>query len=167
MLPVTDFEERVLFSPKLPTVVNTLLQQAVAANHSDYSRAEMLFKLAKQTDRSCLQTYFALYKFYFHHKRLHDAEREIRAGLEEAARQGGFPSDFRRLARQPFKWNLYANEIGLYYLYTLKALAFVKLRQQQDTDAQVILTLLQDLDPEDRCGASVIRSLAEAVEEVL
>lgn len=165
MLSGSELEERVLFSPQLPTAVNSLLQQAVAANHSDFNQAENLFILAKQTDRSCLQTYFALYKFYFHHKRLHDAEREIRAGLEEATRQGGFPSDFRRLARQPFKWNLYANDIGLYYLYTLKALAFVKLRQQQEAEVQVILTLLQDLDPEDRCGASVIRSLAEAVEE--
>ncbi|MBK8815817.1 MAG: hypothetical protein IPN42_10085 [Methylococcaceae bacterium] len=165
MLPVSEFEERVLFSPHIPSAVNNLLQQAVAANRSDFGQAEQLFKLAKQTDRSCLQTYFALYKFYFHHKRLHDAESEIRAALEEAARQGGFPSDFRRLARQPLKWDLCANEIGLYYLYTLKALAFVKLRKQQDIEAQVILTLLQDLDPEDRCGASVIRSLAEAVEE--
>jgi len=167
MLPVSEFEERALFSPQVPGAVNALLQQAVAANHSDYSQAEHLFKLAKQTDRTCLQTYFALYKFYFHHKRFHDAEREIRAGLEEAARQGGFPSDFRRLARQSCKWNLYVNEISLFYLYTLKALAFVKLRQQKDAEAQVILTLLQDLDPEDRCGASVIRSLAKAVEEVL
>ncbi len=165
MLPVSEIEERVLFNPNLPKTVNSLLQQAVAANHVDYLLAEKLFQLAKQTDRSCLQTYFALYKFYFHHKRLYEAEREIRAGLDEAARQGGFPSDFRRLARQPFKWDLYANEISLYYLYTLKALAFVKLRQQQDAEAQVILTLLQDLDPEDRCGASVIRSLAEAVED--
>lgn len=165
MRPISEFEERVLFSPQVPTAVNHLLQQAVAANHRDYAQAEQLFKLAKESDRSCLQTYFALYKFYFHHKRLHDAEREIMAGLEEAARQGGFPSDFRRLARQPFKWDLYANEISLYYLYTLKALAFVKLRKQQDAEAQVILTLLQDLDPEDRCGASVIRSLAEAVED--
>lgn len=164
MLPISELNERVLFSPHVPGAVNTILQQAVAANHSDHSRAEDLFKLAKQTDRSCLQTYFALYKFYFHHKRLHEAEREIRAGLEEAARQGGFPSDFRRLARKPCKWDLYANDITLFYLYTLKALAFVKLRQQQDAEAQVVLTLLQDLDPEDRCGASVIRSLAEAVE---
>jgi hypothetical protein len=59
---------------------------------------------------------------------------------------------------------LYANEISLFYLYTLKALAFVKLRLHQDAEAHVILTLLQDLDPEDRCGASVIRSLAEGIE---
>jgi hypothetical protein len=165
MSVVSEIEERVLFSPDLPAAVNRLLQSAVAASRKDYLQALDLFKRAKQTDSTCLQTYFALYKFYFHHNLLHDAEREIRAGLEEAARQGSFPCDFRRLARQPNKWNLYANDIGLYYLYNLKALAFVKLRLQQETEAQVILSLLQDLDPEDRCGASVIRSLAEAVEE--
>jgi hypothetical protein len=165
MLTVSGFEERVLFSPTVPKAVNHLLQQAVAANQSDSAQAEHLFKLAKALDRSCLQTYFALYKFYFHHKRLQEAELEIQAALEEAARQGGFPGDFRRLARLSLKWDLYANEIGLFYLYTLKALAFVKLRKQQEYEAQFILTLLQDLDPEDRCGASVIRSLAEALEE--
>ena len=166
MNPVSEIEERVLFSPHLPEPVNHLLQAAVAASHKDYLQAEHLFKRAQQTDRTCLQTYFALYKFYFHHNLMVEAEREIQAGLEEAARQGGFPGNYRRLARQAFKWDLYDNDTGLYYLYTLKALAFVKLRQQHDNEAKVILTLLQDLDPEDRCGASVIRSLAEAVEEV-
>ncbi len=165
MLPASQFEERVLFTPRLPANVNDLLQQAVAANRHDYARAETLFNLAKQADRRCLQTYFALYKFYFHHKRLNEAEREIKAGLEEAARQGDFPSDYRRLARQPLQWDLYATDIGLFYLYTLKALAFVKLRTHLDSEAQVILSLLQTLDPEDRCGASVIRSLSEALED--
>ena len=164
MVPAIEMEERVLFSPHLPEPVNQLLQAAVAASHNDYLEAEALFKRAKQIDSTCLQTYFALYKFYFYHNLLDEAEGEIRAGLEEAARQGGFPGDFMQLARQPLKWNLYANGTGLYYLYNLKALAFVKLRQQQEAEAQAILTLLQNLDPEDRCGASVIVSLAEAIE---
>lgn len=165
MAAVIELEELVLFNPNVPETVNRLLQKAVAANHADFAEAERLFTEAKQQDRRCLQTYFALYKFYFHHNRLFEAEREIRAGLEEAARQGGFPSDFRRLSRKPHQWDLYANDTGLYYLYTMKALAFVKLRQRQEAEAQVILALLQDLDPEDRCGASVINSLADALEE--
>jgi hypothetical protein len=165
MLTVRELEERVLFSPDVPKVVNSLLQQAVAANRNDYRQAENLFKLAKQTDPSCLQTYFALYKYYFHHHRLVEAEHEIHAGLNEAARQGGFPNNFKRLAWHASKWKLDASEIGLYYLYTLKALAFVKLRREQAIEAHSILNVLQILDPEDRCGASVIRSLAEAFEE--
>lgn len=161
----TVFEERVLFSPNIPEAVNKLLQAAVAANHADKPQAEQLFKQAQQLDSACLQSYFALYKFYFYQGRLQEAEREVIAGLEEAARQGGFPSDFRRLAQQPGKWNMYANDITLFYLYTLKALAFIKLRLQQEVEARVILALLEELDPEDRCGASVIMSLAEALLE--
>ncbi|MEQ1531095.1 MAG: hypothetical protein ABL925_17405, partial [Methylococcales bacterium] len=97
--------------------------------------------------------------------RLLEAEREVLAGLEESARQGGCPSDFRRLARPTSKWNMYASDITLFYLYTLKALAFIKLRLQQPTEARVILSLMQEIDPEDRCGASVIMSLSDALNE--
>ncbi|MGR8980069.1 MAG: hypothetical protein ACU84H_08275 [Gammaproteobacteria bacterium] len=159
------FEERVLFSPNLTESVNQLLQAGVAASHADKAQAEALFKQAQQLDRSCLQTYFALYKFYFYQGRLKEAEREAIAALEEASRQGNFPCDCRRLARQPTQWDMYAGEISLFYLYTLKALAFIKLRRGHDAEARVILALMPVLDPEDRCGASVIMALAEALDE--
>mgnify|MGYP001810555598 CR=1 FL=1 len=89
----------------------------------------------------------------------------MNAGLEESARQSGFPSDYRRLARNRQKWNLYANESSLFYLYTLKALAFIKLRLGFTIDAQLILSHLQQLDPEDLSGASVIMDLAAGVTE--
>lgn len=165
MNPVSFVEERVMFSPNMPGQVNNLLQAAVAASSVDQSRAEMLFLQAQALDRHCLQTYFALYKFYFFQKRLVDAERIVIAGLEEAARQGGFPSDYRRLTKDHEKWNLYANEITLFYLYTLKALAFIKLRLGFTIDAQLVLSHLRQLDPEDLSGASVIMDLAAGVIE--
>lgn len=154
-----------MFSPNMPVEVNHLLQTAVAASSIDQNRAESLFLQAQKLDRHCLQTYFALYKFYFFQKRLVDAERVVIAGLEESARQGGFPSDYRRLARNRQKWNLYANECTLFYLYTLKALAFIKLRLGFTIDAQLVLSHLQQLDPEDLSGASVIMDLAAGVTE--
>lgn len=154
-----------MFSPNMPGQVNNLLQAAVAASSVDQRRAEMLFLQAQALDRSCLQTYFALYKFYFFQKRLVDAERIVIAGLEEAARQGGFPSDYRCLAKSPHKWDLYANDITLFYLYTLKALAFIKLRLGFTIDAQLVLSHLQQLDPKDLSGASVIMDLAAGVTE--
>jgi hypothetical protein len=162
---VAFVEERVMFSPNMPAEVNNLLQAAVAASTVDPSRAENLFLQAQALDSHCLQTYFALYKFYFFRKRLTDAERVVIAGLEESARQGGFPSDYRRLAQNRQKWDLYANEIALFYLYTLKALAFIKLRQGYSIDAQLVLSHLQQLDPEDLSGASVIMDLAAGVTE--
>jgi hypothetical protein len=163
MASVAFVEERVLFSPNMPAEVNNLLQAAVAASSVDQSRAETLFLQAQALDRRCLQTYFALYKFYFFQKRLVDAERTVIAGLEEAARQGGFPNDYRRLAENRQKWDLYANEITLFYLYTLKALAFIKLRLGFTIDAQLILSHLQQLDPKDLSGASVIMDLAAGI----
>lgn len=154
-----------MFSPNMPAEVNNLLQAAVAASSIDQSRAEKLFLQAQTLDSHCLQTYFALYKFYFFQKRLADAERIVLAGLEESARQGGFPSDYRRLVQNRQEWNLYANEITLFYLYTLKALAFIKLRLGLTVDAQLVLSHLQQLDPEDLSGVSVIMDLAAGVTE--
>lgn len=62
---VAFVEERVMFSPNMPNEVNNLLQAAVAASSVDPSRAENLFLQAQSLDSHCLQTYFALYKFYF------------------------------------------------------------------------------------------------------
>ncbi|WP_036254621.1 hypothetical protein [Methylobacter sp. BBA5.1] len=159
-----DVGERITFSPNMPPEVNQLLQSAVIASSVDQKRAETLFIRAQTMDRHCLQTYFALYKFYFYQKRLPEAERIALSGLEESARQGGFPSDYRRLAREPKKWNLYANEISLFYLYTLKALAFIKLRQGLLVEGQLILSQLQQLDPKDLSGGSVVMDLAAGLE---
>jgi hypothetical protein len=158
-------EERVLFSPHIPANVNHLLQAAVAASSVDQPLAENLFLQAQALDSECLQTYFALYKFYFFQKRLLDAERIVLAGLEESARQVGFPSDYRQLLQSPQKWDMYANDSTLFYLYTLKALAFIKLRLGVTGDAQLILSHLQQLDPDDLSGASVIMALAERIIE--
>ncbi|MGR9116023.1 MAG: hypothetical protein ACU85E_09675 [Gammaproteobacteria bacterium] len=163
MAGVGFIDEAVLFSPNMPQPVNALLQAAVVASRSDKIRAEQLFYEAYQLDKACLQTYFALYKFYFYQARLEEAEKFVLAGLKEAARQGEFPADYRCLYRDRGKWDLYANDTTLFYLYTLKALAFIKLRQDQITQAQILLAMMKELDPEDRSGASVIIALAEAM----
>jgi len=165
MASVAFVEERVMFSPNIPAEVNNLLQAAVAASSVNQSRAEQLFLQAHALDSRCLQTYFALYKFYFFQKRLVDAERIVLAGLEEAAKQGGFPNDYRNLVQSRPKWNLYANDSALFYLYTLKALAFIKLRLGFTADAQLVLSHLQQLDPKDLSGASVIMDLAAGITE--
>lgn len=162
---VGAFEERIVFSPDIPAAVNVLLQAAVLASRCDATEAERLFIEALRLDGHCLETYFALYKFYFYQERLADAERAALAGLEEAARQGRFPADYKRLLRDKDKWNLYANEITHFYLYSLKALAFIKLRGGKTLEARLILSAIHELDPEDRSGASVIADLASALDE--
>lgn len=154
-----------MFSPNMPAEVNHLLQAAVAASSVDQSRAENLFLQAQTLDSHCLQTYFALYKFYFFQKRLVDAERIVLEGLEESAKQGGFPNDYRQLVQNLQDWNLVTHDSALFYCYTLKALAFIKLRLGLTTDARLVLSHLQQLDPEDLSGASVIMDLAAGITE--
>jgi hypothetical protein len=165
MRSVAFVEERVLFCPNIPPEVNNLLQAAVAASSVDPNLAENLFLQAQALDSQCLQSYFALYKFYFFHKRLLDAERIVLAGLEESARQGGFPGDYRKLVQNLSEWNSVTHDSALFYCYTLKALAFIKLRLELTADARQILSHLEQLDPEDLSGASVIRALAAGMAE--
>lgn len=165
MAGVAFLEERVLFSPDVPEAVNKLLQMAVAASHADKPLAEKYFQQAQQLDPACLQTYFALYKFYFYQGRLAEAEREALAALAESARQGGFPADYRQLAAEAEQWDMYASDVCLFYLYSLKALGFIRLRRQLEDEARLVLAVLRQLDPLDRSGGSVIMHLAEALAE--
>ncbi len=158
-------DDAVLFSLDVPDSVNTILQAAVIAARNDKVEAEKLFIQAYQADPHCLQSYFALYKFYFYQARLSEAEYYVLAGLEEAASQGGIPYDYALLNQNPRSWDMYANESRLFYLYTLKALAFIKLRQNHLSKARSILNIIRALDSEDRSGASVIMDLASALQE--
>jgi hypothetical protein len=96
---------------------------------------------------------------------LAEAEQAALMALQATARQGRFPSDWRRLAYESKSRDFYACKAGLFYLYTLKALAFIKLRQGHAVEARVILAQLQRFDPEDRSGRSVIESLASGLED--
>lgn len=158
-------DEGILFSLDIPDAVNDLLQAAVIATRSNKLKAEWLLHQAYQQDRHCLQTYYVLYKFYFHHKNFMEAEYFALAGLAEAASQDGFPADYQRLYGEKKKWDMYANDVRLYYLYSLKALAFIKLRREELIQGQIILAILKELDPEDRSGASVIMAISDALGE--
>lgn len=160
---VSYFEDYVQFGPSVPPATNHRLQYAVAARHRDFSEAENLLWEARAEDPTCLPVYFALYKFYANSKKLDRAERAARLALAESARQAGMPSDWEKLSREPGRYNIYGREAGLFYLFSLKALAFIKLRRQNMEEAGQILSHLSVLDPEDRSGGSVVRGLAESV----
>lgn len=160
------FDDAVLFSPDVPQEVNRLLQTAVIESRHNKPEAEKLFLQAKELDPTCLQTYFALYKFYFYQARLVEAEHCVLEALQESARQGGFPADKYTLFENRVQYDMYATEAGMFYLYTLKAFSFIKLRQESNDEANATLDIIRALDPEDRSGASVIMDLASALEDV-
>lgn len=160
------FEDRVLFAAHMPAQINALLQSAVASYASDRAGSEALLWQAQRENPACLQTYFALYKFYFYDARFIEAERAAFMALEQAAQQGVFFSDWRRLDRSSLqcRQERYPEAVQ-FYLYSLKALTFIHLRQGRLNEARAILSRLRELDPHDQSGASVIMDLAAGLEQ--
>jgi hypothetical protein len=143
----------------LPPGVDKWLAQAVASYHNT-ERAEFLLCTAQALAPECLPVYFALYKFYFYKRMLPQAEEVALKSLDIAARQGAFSPDWTRLDAYSADWHR-VDAPQHFYLFTLKALAFIRLRRGQTEDSHAILAKLHELDPLDTVGASVIRDLAD------
>jgi tetratricopeptide (TPR) repeat protein len=153
-------ENSLRFGGTVPPEVDLRLTMA-AATYRDAKTAEVLLLDAQSLDPTCLPVYFALYKFYFYRSRLAEAERITLQALAAAARQAGFSEVWQRLTPHTADWAA-TDEPQHFYLFSLKALAFIRLRLGRAEEARAILAKLAELDPGDSVGASVIRALETA-----
>lgn len=154
-------EERVHFGKDIHPEVNACLQEAVACA-SDFDRARALLYKARDIQPDQLEVYVALYKFCFYRGFLDEAEQVARDALQQSARNGGFEADWQQLDENSTDWTLGEGPARL-YLYSLKALSFIRLRQGQHEQARASLAKLKQLDVNDLVGGSVIMELAEAL----
>jgi hypothetical protein len=143
-----------------PPLIDAMLRQAADA-YADTGKAEFLLWTALKADEECLGSYFALYKFYFYKRMLAEAEEVALLGLETAARQGRFAPDWTQLDVRSADWQR-VDAPPHFYLFTLKALAFIRLRLRRPGECAELLAKLQELDPRDSVGASVIRDIAKS-----
>jgi tetratricopeptide (TPR) repeat protein len=143
----------------LPEPINTLLQQGVAAYRTDHQRADRLFRQALAAAPTELPTYFCLYKIHTYQGNLDEAQAVAESGLKEAARQAGWSQDWRDWRPQA----VLPDGAGRFALYTLKALAFIHLRQDKQEHAHRMLDRLRQLDPTGAVGWPVVAALAEGV----
>lgn len=149
---------RTLFGGDTSAEIAALLERAMDS-YADTELAETLLWKAQRLDAGALPVYFSLYKFYFYKRMLQRAEEVAVLGLETAARQGGFSPDWTRLDAKSADWRR-ADAPHHFYLFTLKALAFIRLRLGRPEESQGLLVKLNELDPFDTVGAAVIRDLA-------
>lgn len=157
---VNMMEHSVRFGGTVPHDVEMRLSMA-AASYRDAKTTEVLLLDAQALDPTCLPVYFALYKFYFYRARLAEAEHITLQALVAAARQAGFCEEWRQLTPDTANWAA-TGEPQHFYLFSLKALAFIRLRRGSGDEARTILAKLAELDPADTVGASVISALATA-----
>ena len=149
---------RAFYAGSLPANASGLLDQAMSV-YTDTAQAESLLQRARAEAPEALPVYFSLYKFYFYKGRLADAEQAVRQALDMAARQGGFPSGYDKLEANTTDWSRHDSPQH-FYLFSLKALAFIRLRQGDKEGCQVILDKLGELDKSDSVGGSVIGAIA-------
>lgn len=143
----------------LPQEIDALLQQGVAAYRRDHAQADRLFRQALAAAPQQLPTYFCLYKIHTYQGHLDEAEAVAELGLAEAARQAGWPCDWRHWTpHDPLP-----DGAGRFALYTLKALAFIHLRKTDSEGAAEMLAALRRLDPTGAVGWPVVAALAEGL----
>lgn len=146
-----------------PPILTKLMQDAAAA-HANPHRAESLLWSAQAMYPKALPVYFSLYKFYFHKRRLEEAEDVVRTALRTAAELAGFPPQWYCLKPTSCNWrDIFGPQH--FYLFSLKALAFIRLRRGARNDCLAILEKLAEIDPDDSVGATVIRDIAAGAVE--
>lgn len=143
----------------IPEPVNAILQQGVAAYRHDRALADQLFRQALAAAPEQLPIYFCLYKIHTYQGNLDMAVAAAEEGLQMAARQAGWSADWRDWRAQA----IMPEGAGRFALYTLKALAFIRLRRSEREQAGEILRALSQLDPAGAVGWPVVAALAEGI----
>ncbi|HVQ72662.1 MAG TPA: hypothetical protein VMT08_34695 [Bradyrhizobium sp.] len=158
MIELFKAEDSINFG-ELSEAIDALLQQGVVAYRQDRSRADSLFRQALAAAPKALPVYFCLYKIHTYQGQLDQAQDAAENGLKEAASQAGWSPDWRQWRPQ----TVLPDGPGRFALYTLKALAFIHLRQNDLQQAGEMLDALKLLDPTGAVGWDVIAALAEGV----
>jgi len=146
----------------VPEPINELLQLGVMAYRADKSKGEDFFQQALSQAPESLPVYLCLYKIHTYNGRLDDALKAAQAGLVEAAKQAGLSLKFQEWKAEQMVFD----GPGRFALYTLKALAFIRLRRNEREEAKDILCRLSTLDPSGLVGWSVIASLLDGCGEL-
>ena len=155
--------EEIYFGDNIPAEVKHVLLEATRV-YPDLEKTEIFLEQAYQMAPTQLEVYYARYKFYFYNKRLVQAEQVAREGLQQAALQAGFAADWNELDEATANWGT-PNDTERFYLYTLKALAFISMRQEKFNAAENILSKLSQLDKLDQVGSSVVMEILQGLKE--
>lgn len=143
----------------VPAKINTLLQRGVAAYRSDHRAAERLFQEALEAAPEQLPVYLCLYKIHTYQGDLDKALNVAEDAIKVAAGQAGWSADWR-------EWRgdlAQSGDAARFALYTLKALAFIRLRRDEKGRAVEALQILEAVDPRGLVGWPVVAALADGV----
>lgn len=160
MIPGDD-DGRFYFAGSLNGPTGQLLDKAQEA-WAETETAESLLLEAQKLAPDALTVYFSLYKFYFYKGKLEHAKKTVRKALKTASTLGGFDEAWADHTQGSACWASHDSPAH-FYLFSLKALAFIRLRRGDPQTCHAILAKLRILDPQDTIGAGVIAAIADGI----
>lgn len=144
------------FGGAVPQSVRRLLDEAVGAPPQ---RIEALLWTAQTSAPECLPVYYLLYKFHASRRQFELAEKAARKGIAIAGRQARLNADWGRV--QPGDGDFTSTGPARFWLFSLKALAFICLRAGRADEARRLVEHITRLDPTHGLGGEVITSLLD------
>jgi hypothetical protein len=161
---VSPFETAVLadalLGRGLPADAEAELRLAGLAYQSDEEAERHLFR-AKALAPDHPAVLIGFYRFYFYKSRLEDALVIARLCLLKAARDNALDPDWRRVAVEDADFGSYDAVLPRFYLFTLKAYAYLKLRLGHLEEGRDAALKTVALDPTDKVGAKVLLDVLE------
>ncbi|GAA0747222.1 hypothetical protein LRH25_23585 [Ideonella azotifigens] len=150
------------FGGEMPAAARQALRLAA---HAPREEVASLLWTAQAMAPQALGVYYVLYKHHASQRELAEAERAARRGLQEAARQAGLAADWRSVtpATLPAGVDFQGSGPARFWLFTLKALAFLSLRGGHPEEARELLATIAALDPQARIGDEVVASLLASI----
>ena len=96
------------------------------------------------------------YRFYFYKGRLREALEVARNCLHQSTRDNGLPADWHRVRITDADFDSYDAIRPRFYLFTLKAYAYLHMRLGDLEEGAAAVAKLMALDPGDKLGGSVL-----------
>ncbi|MBO4227816.1 hypothetical protein [Bradyrhizobium neotropicale] len=102
-----------------------------------------------------------LYRFYFY---LAEALEVAKLCISKAAHENGLVDDWRRVSAGEAAFDCYENILPRFYLFSLKAYAYLQMRLGNLDEGRAAASKLVELDPTDKIGARVLLDVLQRME---
>jgi hypothetical protein len=150
----TGIESVELFGGAVSPAVQHLID---VARHAPPAQVEAALWTAVATAPDQLPVYYLLYKMHAGRGELDLALQAASKGLQAAAQAAQMAPDWQTVL--PSAADFSAPGPARFWLFTLKALAFIQLRRGERDVAAALVARLCLLDPDDHLGASTVERL--------
>ena len=151
---LTGVESTELFGGAVTPAVQRLID---VARHAPPAQVDAALWTAVATAPEQLPVYYLLYKLHAGRGQFDLALKAACKGLTVAAQIAGLSPDWRLVESGDADFSVPG--AARFWLFTLKALAFISLRRDERDTTAALLAKLRLLDPHDHLGASVVETL--------